>query len=87
MKNCKSILCVLVFTVVAATAADAPSLTFKFTKASVPGAIATRPGGINNTGMSVGDYTDSSRTSTTVIFSRARSSPRWMTRRPKLALL
>ena len=60
MKNCKSILCVLVFTVVAATAADAPSLTFKFTKASVPGAIATGPGGINNAGMSVGGYTDSS---------------------------
>jgi probable HAF family extracellular repeat protein len=63
MKNCKSILCMLAFafafTVVAATAADAPKLTFKFTKASVPGATATSPGGINNAGMSVGTYTDS----------------------------
>lgn len=64
MKNCKSILCVLAFalafTVVAAIAADAPPLTFTFVKASVPGAMATSPGGINNTGMSVGLYTDSS---------------------------
>jgi hypothetical protein len=63
MKNCKSILCVLAFalafTVVAAIAADAPPLTFTFTKASVPGAMATSPGGINNAGMSVGLYTDS----------------------------
>jgi uncharacterized membrane protein len=64
MKNCKSILCVLAFalafTVVAATAADAPPLTFTFTKASVPGATVTSPGGINNAGMSVGGYLDSS---------------------------
>src|ERR1700719_2718123 len=64
MKNCKSILCVLAFalafTVVAAIAADAPPLTFTFTKASVPGATSTSAGGINNTGMSVGVYTDSS---------------------------
>jgi hypothetical protein len=63
MKNCKSILCVLAFalafTVVAATAADAPPLTFTFAKASVPGAMGTSPGGINNAGMSVGAYTDS----------------------------
>jgi len=63
MKNYKSILYVLAFalafTVVAATAADAPPLTFTFTKASVPGAMATSPGGINNKGMSVGLYTDS----------------------------
>jgi hypothetical protein len=62
MKNCKSILCLLAFalafTVVAAIAADAPPLTFKFTKASVPGATQTEPGGINNAGMSVGFYTD-----------------------------
>ena len=62
MKNCKSILCVLAFalafTVIAATAADAPPLTFTFTKASVPGATATGPVGINNTGMSFGYYTD-----------------------------
>ena len=63
MKNCKSILCLLAFalafTVVAAIAADAPPLTFTFTKASVPGAMSTSPGGINNAGMSVGGYTDS----------------------------
>jgi len=63
MKNCKSILCVLAFalpfTVVAAIAADAPPLTFTFTKASVPGATVTSPGGINNAGMSVGGYLDS----------------------------
>jgi probable HAF family extracellular repeat protein len=63
MKNCKSILCVLAFalafTVVAAIAADAPPLTFTFTKASVPGAMSTSPGGINNAGMSVGLYIDS----------------------------
>ena len=63
MKNCKSLLCLLAFalafTVVAATAADAPPLTFKFTKASVPGATTTSAGGINNSGMSVGSYTDS----------------------------
>jgi uncharacterized membrane protein len=63
MKNCKSVFCVLAFalafTVVAAIAADAPPLTFTFTKASVPRAMATSPGGINNAGMSVGLYTDS----------------------------
>ncbi|HWY53945.1 MAG TPA: hypothetical protein VNZ03_05750 [Terriglobales bacterium] len=63
MKNCKSIICLLAlglaFTVVAATAANAPPLTFKFTKASVPGATSTSAGGINNAGMSVGSYTDS----------------------------
>ena len=41
---------VLVFTVVAATAADAPPLTFKFTKNSVPGARQTLAEGINNAG-------------------------------------
>jgi probable HAF family extracellular repeat protein len=64
MKNCKSILCVLAFalafTVVAAIAADAPPLTFTFSKASVPGAMSTSPGGINNAGMTVGFYIDSS---------------------------
>ena len=63
MKNCKSVICLLVFAlafmVVAAPAADAPPLTFKFTKASVPGATSTSAGGINNAGMSVGGYTDS----------------------------
>jgi hypothetical protein len=44
---------------IAAVAQDAPPLTFKFTKASVPGAVSTSAGGINNAGMSVGLYTDS----------------------------
>jgi len=64
MKNCKSILCVLAFalafTVVAATAADAPPLSFKFTTVNVPGAMDTYPGGVNNAGVSVGEYLDSS---------------------------
>lgn len=63
MKNRKSVLCalgfVLVFTI-AATAADAPQLTFKFHKINVPGAIQTLPAGINNAGISVGQYEDSS---------------------------
>jgi len=42
-----------------AAAADAPPLTFKFSKASVPGATETEPGGINNAGVSVGLYLDS----------------------------
>lgn len=50
--------CVL-FVVAASVAAAAPTLTFKFTKASVPGAQVTSPGGINNAGMSVGSYVDS----------------------------
>jgi hypothetical protein len=63
MKNCKSMMCVLVLVLtcaIAATAAEAPKLTFKFTKASVPGATLTEPGGINNAGVSVGLYVDSS---------------------------
>jgi uncharacterized membrane protein len=62
MKISKMILCVLGFVLVlaiAAVAADAPPLTFTFHKASVPGAKSTSAGGINNTGMSVGLYTDS----------------------------
>jgi uncharacterized membrane protein len=61
MKNYKSMLCVLgsmLLFVVAATAADAPPLTFTFTKANVPGAIQTTPGGVNNLGMTVGQYED-----------------------------
>jgi uncharacterized membrane protein len=57
MKTCKSILCVLAFTV-ATTAADAPKLTFKFTTNNVPGAILTFPAGINNAGTTVGEYED-----------------------------
>ena len=61
MTNCKSILCVLgvaLACAVAATAADAPTLTFAFTKANVPGAMQTGPSGINNAGVMVGGYVD-----------------------------
>jgi len=62
MKDFKSmlwVLAVILGAAIAACAADAPSLTFKFTKASVPGATMTEPGGINNAGVSVGFYVDS----------------------------
>jgi len=62
MKSFQSILCVgalVLGCTVAAIAADAPPLTLKFTKASVPGATMTEPGGINNAGVSVGLYVDS----------------------------
>jgi len=62
MRNCKSMLFALAFILVCtlvAAAGDAPPLTFKFSKASVPGAKMTEPGGINNAGVSVGLYTDS----------------------------
>ena len=62
MKNCKSILCVVLgfalACAVAATAGDAPKLTFTFTKANVPGAMQTGPSGINNAGVMVGGYVD-----------------------------
>jgi len=62
MKN-KLMLCafgfVLVFTVVAASAADAPKLTFKFAQTNVPGALETEPSAINNAGVIVGQYEDS----------------------------
>jgi len=45
---------------VGATAANAPTLKFAFTKTNVPGAQQTAPGGINNAGVSVGWYVDSS---------------------------
>jgi probable HAF family extracellular repeat protein len=64
MKNYKSIACILGFVlvfVVAVTAAGAPPLTFKFTTANVPGAIQTTPGGVNNAGMTVGQYEDKSK--------------------------
>jgi uncharacterized membrane protein len=50
----------LLFTVAAATAADAPKLTFHFKPANVPGAVHTEPAGINNQGEMVGTYYDSS---------------------------
>lgn len=61
MKNRKSILCVLGFVLtfmVAATAADAPRLTFRFTTIEVPGAAQTLPRGVNQTGVIVGSYVD-----------------------------
>ncbi len=54
-----STLAIALVTTLTVTAADAPKLTFKFTKASVPGAIQTYPGGINNAGVMVGQYYDS----------------------------
>ena len=42
MKNCKSMLCVLGFALVClvhASPVDAPKLTFRFTKANIPGAL------------------------------------------------
>jgi hypothetical protein len=61
MKTCTQILGVLEFALactVAATAADAPKLTFTFTKVNVPGAMQTGPSGINNAGVIVGGYVD-----------------------------
>ena len=52
---------VLLFTVAVATAAEAPILTFKFTKKNVPGTLQTYANGINNTGVRVGIYQDTSR--------------------------
>jgi hypothetical protein len=42
----------------AAAAVDAPPLTFRFSTANVPGAVQTDPGGISNTGVTVGTYQD-----------------------------
>ena len=64
MKTKKTMLCVLgfmlLFTVAAASAADAPKLTFKFTTINVPGALRNVPDDINNAGVTVGLYVDSS---------------------------
>jgi len=46
---------VLMF-MMAATAASAPTLTFKFKTVRVPGALLTTVGGINNAGAMVGQY-------------------------------
>lgn len=59
MKTCRLMLYVLAFGFACTAIAAAPTLTFTFTKANVPGAMVTSPGGINNTGMSVGAYVDS----------------------------
>jgi uncharacterized membrane protein len=48
----------LLFTVVAASAADAPRLTFKFKTVNVRRALQTEPAGINNKGVIVGSYQD-----------------------------
>jgi uncharacterized membrane protein len=61
MKYCKPLLSILGFafaSLVAATAADVPALTFKFTTINVPGAIQTAPSGVNNLGVTVGVYQD-----------------------------
>lgn len=49
---------ILLFTVAAASAADTPKLTFRFTKANVPGASDTFVTEINNQGVMVGQYQD-----------------------------
>jgi hypothetical protein len=49
------VLSVLLF-VIAATAADAPTLTFKFTTVRVPGTLNTSVEGINNASVIVGQY-------------------------------
>src|SRR5580700_4887218 len=61
MKNYKLITSIMGFALavkVAGTAADAPPLTFKFTRADVPGSTNASPNGINNAGVTVGQYTD-----------------------------
>jgi hypothetical protein len=63
VRNWKLMLCALALILtcaLVAAAGDAPRLSFKFTKADVPGAKTTEPGGINNAGVSVGLYFDSS---------------------------
>jgi len=61
MKNWSTTMCVLGLVLgfaAAATAQDNPALTFKFTKANVPGAVSDQPGGVNNAGVTVGYYID-----------------------------
>jgi uncharacterized membrane protein len=63
MKNSRVTLCILSLVLVfaiATSAADTPALKFRFTKANVPGAQQTEPFGINNAGVMVGEYVDSS---------------------------
>jgi hypothetical protein len=63
MKTNKTMLCVLgsmlLFTVAAASAADAPKLTFKFTTVQIEGAHGTGIYYVNNAGALVGQYVDS----------------------------
>jgi uncharacterized membrane protein len=61
MKDYKSKMSMLAFALtfaVAAAAADAPKLTFTFSQANVPGALQTIPFGVNNAGVTVGQYED-----------------------------
>jgi uncharacterized membrane protein len=63
MKSCKPMLRVLGLALacsVHASAGDAPKLTFKFTKANIPGALQTYTYGVNNAGVMVGSYRDKS---------------------------
>ena len=64
MKTNKTMLCVfglmLLFTVAAESAADAPKLKFKFSPINLPGALLNVPDDINNAGVTVGVYVDSS---------------------------
>ena len=62
MKNCRAVgwlLMVILVFVFAATAADEPKLTFKFTTVQLKGAQDTRVFGTNNLGVMVGAYVDS----------------------------
>jgi uncharacterized membrane protein len=61
MKSCKTLLLVPTFVLafmITATAASAPTLTFKFKTVRVQGALTTALGGINNAGVMVGVYID-----------------------------
>ena len=62
MKTIKLMLCVfgflLLFTIVAASAADAPKLTFTFTNVNLHGEFQTQVAEINNNGVMVGGYQD-----------------------------
>jgi len=62
MRNCKPMLSVLGLVLafaVAGAAGDAP-LTFKFTAINIPGAAQVFPGGVNDSGVMVGAYLDTS---------------------------
>src|SRR5271170_4419975 len=62
MKTFKLMLCVfgfvLLFTIAAATAANAPKLTFSFTNENLHGEFQTQVAEINNNGVMVGGYQD-----------------------------
>ncbi len=62
MKSCRStwgtLGSLLGLLVATAVAADAPKLSFSFTRETIPGAVQTIPYGLNNAGVSVGTYQD-----------------------------